>query len=262
MTLQPFFFAVQECLHESGGFLRQFLVDDKGCVVIAMWGVPQFSYANNSARGLYCCANIMDKMKSLNLNISIGLTTGYVYCGGIGADIRRDYVVIGDQVNMAARLMCKAHGRLLVDAFTKQTLPQEAQSCLQLAETMKVKGAEAPISPYSYQGPDQNWYNNSDEGPSSTTVLRRQVRVILSKQLAKVANSTSVAVSRAMTSGMMSMRNISDTTHIVGRSNDDNSQRLAEELWGNHAIFTVVLGMSGEPVILLFYLFFFLFNKL
>jgi hypothetical protein len=31
-------------LAESGGFIRQFLVDDKGCVLIACWGVPTASH--------------------------------------------------------------------------------------------------------------------------------------------------------------------------------------------------------------------------
>jgi hypothetical protein len=37
------------------GFLRQFLVDDKGCVLIACWGVPSASYPDNSERALEVC---------------------------------------------------------------------------------------------------------------------------------------------------------------------------------------------------------------
>jgi len=45
--LQRFFVMAQEVLADTGGFMRQFLVDDKGCVLIAMWGVPSFTYPNN-----------------------------------------------------------------------------------------------------------------------------------------------------------------------------------------------------------------------
>jgi hypothetical protein len=31
-----------------GAFIRQFLVDDKGCVLIALWGVPSASYVDNA----------------------------------------------------------------------------------------------------------------------------------------------------------------------------------------------------------------------
>lgn len=244
MNLQPFFLIVQECLHLSGGFLRQFLVDDKGCVVIAMWGVPQFSYMNNGARGLYCAANIRHRaLETLQYKCSVGVTTGYGYCGSVGANLRRDYVVIGDQVNMAARLMSKAKGRLLVDAFTKQSLPLEGQMQLQLAETMKVKGSELPISPYSFQGGDLTWFGALDENQGSATVLRRNVRVILSSQLDKISNSTSFAVNRAMTSGMVSMRSMADSTHLVGKVVDNNNED--DNTWGNHAIFTVIMGLPG-----------------
>mmetsp|Transcript_4424 Transcript_4424/g.7221 ORF Transcript_4424/g.7221 Transcript_4424/m.7221 type:complete len:80 (+) Transcript_4424:1587-1826(+) len=46
INLQNFFYKVQKILHTTGAFLRQFLVDDKGCVLIACWGVPTASYEN------------------------------------------------------------------------------------------------------------------------------------------------------------------------------------------------------------------------
>jgi hypothetical protein len=52
MAIQECFLAVQRILHNSGGFLRQFLVDDKGCVLIACWGVPTMYYLDNAHRAL------------------------------------------------------------------------------------------------------------------------------------------------------------------------------------------------------------------
>jgi hypothetical protein len=37
LSLQKFFLAAQKVIIQSGGFIRQFLVDDKGCVLIACW---------------------------------------------------------------------------------------------------------------------------------------------------------------------------------------------------------------------------------
>jgi hypothetical protein len=91
-SLQPFFKLAQKILDESGGFLRQFLVDDKGCVLIAMWGVPSISYSNNAARALYFAVALNKLAKrELNLQTSIGVTTGTVFCGMVGHDTRRDY---------------------------------------------------------------------------------------------------------------------------------------------------------------------------
>jgi hypothetical protein len=32
------------CMSVFGGVVRQFVVDDKGCVMIAAFGLPQYSY--------------------------------------------------------------------------------------------------------------------------------------------------------------------------------------------------------------------------
>jgi hypothetical protein len=76
IALQPFFIMAQRVLFESGGFLRQFLVDDKGCVFIAMWGMPSFTYANNCSRALFCAVSIAMQASSLDHFCSIGITTG------------------------------------------------------------------------------------------------------------------------------------------------------------------------------------------
>ena len=49
----------------------------------------------------------------------VGVATGAVYCGEVGTGARREYAVIGDSVNLAARLMGAARdGQLLVDRAT------------------------------------------------------------------------------------------------------------------------------------------------
>ena len=62
----------------------QFLVDDKGCVAIAMWGVPCFTYPNDCSRGLYCAVSMSQKVDAIGHHCSIGVTTGNVYCGNVG----------------------------------------------------------------------------------------------------------------------------------------------------------------------------------
>ena len=101
--LQPVFLAFMSALRASGGFLRQFLVDDKGCVFIAFWGVPGSSYNDNAAKAVGCGAALLFDIRALGHRCSIGITTGDVYCGNIGSAVRSDYVGIGAPVNLAAR---------------------------------------------------------------------------------------------------------------------------------------------------------------
>jgi hypothetical protein len=58
-----FSFSFQEILSETGGFLRQFLIDDKGCVFIALWGVPTATHPDNGRRALWAAAQISAKLK-------------------------------------------------------------------------------------------------------------------------------------------------------------------------------------------------------
>lgn len=150
LTLQPFFYGMQEILDQCGGFLRQFLVDDKGCVLIAIWGVPKASYPNNCSRAISCAVHARVHASSLGHTCSIGIATGHAYCGTVGSIMRQDYVAMGDAVNLAARLMGKASGRILVDDNTFSRLPAKVSQHLEIAELLTLKGREDVLQPYFY----------------------------------------------------------------------------------------------------------------
>jgi class 3 adenylate cyclase/Cdc6-like AAA superfamily ATPase len=140
--LDEFFVNMQKCLFECGGMLRQFLVDDKGCVLIGLWGVPTASHAANCSKAMRCAVMMQSASKELGYSSSIGITTGSVYCGIVGTSYRRDYVAIGRSVNLAARLMCKAHGRILLDDDTFKRLPLNVTCYTSLTETLELKGID------------------------------------------------------------------------------------------------------------------------
>lgn len=52
------------------------------------------------------------------LSASVGVTTGVVFCGVVGATMRKEYTVLGDTVNLSARLMqyaCNNGGGVVCD---------------------------------------------------------------------------------------------------------------------------------------------------
>ena len=192
-TLQPFFLLGQQALHMTGGFLRQFLVDDKGCVFIAMWGVPSFTYANNCSRALNCAVSIhRSASQQLDFRCSIGIATGNVFCGTVGATERCDYAGIGTDVNIAARLMGKARGRILVDHRTHGNLNAEAQAMLQSAEAMQLKGIDGPMTPFCFASESIPPLASIDEGlvgSGKSKLLKRNVMALLDNQLDKISNN-------------------------------------------------------------------------
>jgi len=138
--MQPFFLAMQRCLDECGGMLRQFLIDDKGCVLIGLWGVPTATHAANCTKALRCAVLMRNDARKLMCSTSIGLATGSVFCGVVGPQYRREYVAIGKSVNLSARLMAKANGRILMDSETFDRLPLEIASRTCLTESILMKG--------------------------------------------------------------------------------------------------------------------------
>jgi hypothetical protein len=82
--LQPLYTLLQQAIHSVNGFIRQFIVDDKGCVLIALWGTPSTTYPDNAQRALHCAYTMQQSAKTLNHEVSLGITTGVCYCGTVG----------------------------------------------------------------------------------------------------------------------------------------------------------------------------------
>ena len=156
LSLQEHFTTAQEVLATSGGFIRQFLIDDKGCVLIACWGVPTASHPDNTRRALCAGAIIGYKLDELGMKTSVGITTGNVFCGCVGSHVRREYAVIGDVVNLSARLMSKAKCRLLLDEATYISLPLFLKNHVEKLEPMIVKGRDRPIAAYCLKATSKN----------------------------------------------------------------------------------------------------------
>ncbi|MBN1498817.1 MAG: adenylate/guanylate cyclase domain-containing protein [Spirochaetes bacterium] len=91
--------------------------------------------------------NSMIKEKNDNpesVTIGIGINTGTVISGNMGALDRIDRTVIGDTVNLGARLCSAAAGNIIVvSEFTQK--PAEGKAEFREHQSIKVKGKEKPV---------------------------------------------------------------------------------------------------------------------
>ena len=82
----------------------------------------------------------------------IGINTGFLFAGNAGAqDLRQEYTLMGDDINMAARLMSKATwGDIYISKRTKEQV--EAYFDLEDMGELKVKGKEIRIPTFKVLG--------------------------------------------------------------------------------------------------------------
>ena len=101
-------------IKDVGAMLRQFVVDDKGCVLISCLGVPKHTHPDDPTRGVKLALALVESMKAIGSTVSVGITTGNAYCGDIGVAYRREYAVVGDTVrSFTVGETCPAWAKLI-----------------------------------------------------------------------------------------------------------------------------------------------------
>eukprot|EP00741_Cyanophora_paradoxa_P013002 tig00020660_g12557.t1 len=100
--------ALQTRLYAREGSLRQVLMDDKGLVLIGVFGLYPVAHSDDPARCLLTAVEMREEMDAAGVEIHVGVTTGLAFCTFVGGPRRCEYAVFGSVVNLAARLMAKA----------------------------------------------------------------------------------------------------------------------------------------------------------
>jgi class 3 adenylate cyclase len=109
---------LQQAIYRYEGSINKLSVDDKGVTLLAAFGLPPLSHEDDAARGVQAALDIRRELTQLGLRTATGITTGRAFCGAVGNATRREYTMIGDVVNLSARLMQAAGDNILCDAAT------------------------------------------------------------------------------------------------------------------------------------------------
>ena len=130
-------------INSLGGYLSSVDFGDKGCVMLAVFGAP-IAYEDNVFRA---CKFALELKNLLQDKIRIGITEGGAYCGYVGSPDRKAYTVLGDIVNLSARLMGLAEkGQILASEKLYNHIKRE---CLfEFRGEKTVKGKQEPVKLY------------------------------------------------------------------------------------------------------------------
>ncbi|MFT3895749.1 MAG: tetratricopeptide repeat protein [Anaerolineales bacterium] len=141
--LNSYIQAVQRVLARYNSYMLQLTIGDKGSSFYAAFGAP-LAHEDNAIRAVSAALELRDLHMDFISDVQIGISQGLTRTGACGGTYRRTYSAIGDEVNMAARLMQNAPlGQVLVnqnvhkataDTFMWEELPP-----------LKVKGKSQPV---------------------------------------------------------------------------------------------------------------------
>lgn len=116
--------AMTRVVQAHRGVINQFAGD----AIMALFGAPK-SYGDDAQRAVRCALAMLEERDRINVEVAepirvgIGLASGVMVAGCIGAENRNDYTVVGERVNLAARLCSTAKaGEVLVDDATRDRM--------------------------------------------------------------------------------------------------------------------------------------------
>ena len=143
----------QATLYRFEGSVNKISVDDKGLTLLGALGLPPLAHEDDAVLALQAARALYEALKELGFLGAAGVTTGRAFCGTIGNNTRREYTMIGDVVNMAARLMQNAVGQTpsgSVPILCDEATYEEAKSRIQFAELepIPIKGKQGLVPVY------------------------------------------------------------------------------------------------------------------
>ena len=149
--LNEYFTIMVECISEEGGMLDKFIGD----AIMAGFGIP-LPHDDDADRAVRAAIAMTSRLHEWNssrikndqmpVGMGIGLNTDTVVSGNIGSPKRMDYTMIGDGVNLAARLesACKQYSaKILISEFTQAQLKTTYR--MRDVDLVVVKGKSQPV---------------------------------------------------------------------------------------------------------------------
>ena len=149
-TLNRLFELVVPIIHEHGGHIDKYVGDG----LLAVFGAPrrQDDHADEALAAACELAAAVDAEFSDELSIGVGLNSGRVVAGNVGGAGRLEFSVIGDAVNVAARVEAATRDTgdtVLISEDTRRLLSDHVTAELDERPATPLKGKTKPVALYA-----------------------------------------------------------------------------------------------------------------
>lgn len=154
------FTTMQAIIHQYGGIVNKLDTYAIGYRIMAIFGAP-ITHEDDPLHAVQAALAMQQKLQqfrqiktsagTFSLKQRIGINSGYVFAGNLGGQRRQEYSVIGDEVNLAARLMGAAQdGEILISHSTANHSPQLL--LLDERPPLTLKGKQQPTPNFAVLG--------------------------------------------------------------------------------------------------------------
>jgi adenylate cyclase len=152
-AINEYFEIATRHLHDQGGYVDKFIGD----AVLGVFGAP-IARPDHAARALRASVAMQRELLAhdaqrnpLLARVGIGINSGVAVAGDLGSEVKRQYSVIGDCVNVASRLNALAVGGKIIISRSTREAAGEAVDVAALPPA-KVKGKAEPIEVFEVTG--------------------------------------------------------------------------------------------------------------
>ena len=158
LLLNEYLTEMSEIIHKHNGVIDKF----EGDAIMAEFGVP-VAYPDHAKAACNAAIEMQERLKKLRTNwikegkpaltARTGINTGEVIVGNMGSRHLFDYTVMGDHVNLGARLESanKGYGsRIMISEFTHNELDEEFYT--RPLDFIRVKGKTKPVEVFELLG--------------------------------------------------------------------------------------------------------------
>jgi adenylate cyclase len=144
---------LQRVLRRYDAFMLQLTIGDKGCYLYAAFGAPS-AHEDDAVRACMAALELRESRLDFVQGVQIGVSQGRMRTGAYGALDRRTYGSLGDEVNMAARLMQHAPlGQVLVNQSVRRSTGD--RFAWEQLPPLRVKGKAQPVNVVRLIGPEE-----------------------------------------------------------------------------------------------------------